>query len=245
MSASTSTRAGRARLPPEGLRRRLPPAQPTSSRCSSSPDIEPDPVEHRRLLTFFVAERRLRRDRGGRRARPPLAAPDRPPRPTLAQDECRVVLRRARPNTRPRALQGGRAVHQGAPAIIGRDIVRAGRRPEDVTVREAHFQPARVIAREARTGAAIHVIVEGQVELLNEGSPRGAGAGHAGDRGQFGRAGSRASSRRSPGQTAACDADHALRPGAAAAGDNVLGPASWPKSASPRHHPRYHAGASV
>lgn len=59
--------------------------------------------------------------------------------------------------------------------LVGRDIVQLRvDRKEDITVRQAQFQPGEVIAREARTGAFIHVIVEGQVELVNEADPDGA-----------------------------------------------------------------------
>jgi NADH dehydrogenase len=55
--------------------------------------------------------------------------------------------------------------------FVGRDIVHLRvDRKEDITVREGHFQPGEVIMREARTGSFIHVIAQGQVELLLEGA---------------------------------------------------------------------------
>ena len=53
--------------------------------------------------------------------------------------------------------------------LVGRDIVQLRvDRKDDMVVRKAQFQPGEIIARESRTGSRIHVIVEGEVELLNE-----------------------------------------------------------------------------
>jgi NADH dehydrogenase len=51
--------------------------------------------------------------------------------------------------------------------IVGRDIVELrGSRADEYDIRHNIFQPGEVIAQEERTGKYIHVIVEGEVELL-------------------------------------------------------------------------------
>ncbi|MEX2193961.1 MAG: FAD-dependent oxidoreductase [Thermoleophilaceae bacterium] len=52
--------------------------------------------------------------------------------------------------------------------IVGRDIVElpTGRR-DDYDIRHNVFQPGEIVAQEERTGKYIHVIVEGEVELLD------------------------------------------------------------------------------
>ncbi len=53
--------------------------------------------------------------------------------------------------------------------VVGRDVVQLNvDRKDDIQVRQGRFEPGEVIARETRTGRYIHIIVEGEVELLRE-----------------------------------------------------------------------------
>lgn len=53
--------------------------------------------------------------------------------------------------------------------IVGRDIVELrSSRPDEYDIRHNVFQPGETIAQEERTGKYIHVIVDGEVELLLE-----------------------------------------------------------------------------
>jgi len=52
--------------------------------------------------------------------------------------------------------------------IVGRDIVETGDRGGDYDLRQNVFQPGEIVASEARTGRYVHVIVEGEVEILRE-----------------------------------------------------------------------------
>ena len=52
--------------------------------------------------------------------------------------------------------------------IVGRDIVETGDAAGDYDVRQNVFQPGEIVASEARTGRYVHVVVEGEVEILRE-----------------------------------------------------------------------------
>ena len=52
--------------------------------------------------------------------------------------------------------------------LVGRDIVELRTaRPDEYDIRHNVFQPGEIVAQEERTGKYIHVIVEGEVELLH------------------------------------------------------------------------------
>jgi NADH dehydrogenase len=53
--------------------------------------------------------------------------------------------------------------------IVGRDVVELRTRAQgDYEVRQNVFQPGEIVAEEERTGRYIHIIVEGEVEILNK-----------------------------------------------------------------------------
>ncbi|MEA2421487.1 MAG: hypothetical protein QOF55_586, partial [Thermoleophilaceae bacterium] len=53
--------------------------------------------------------------------------------------------------------------------LVGRDVVELRTTPQgDYEVRQNVFQPGEIVAEEERTGRYVHIIVEGEIELLNK-----------------------------------------------------------------------------
>jgi NADH:quinone reductase (non-electrogenic) len=53
--------------------------------------------------------------------------------------------------------------------IVGRDVVELRTTPQgDYEVRQNVFQPGEVVAEEERTGRYVHIIVEGEIEIVNK-----------------------------------------------------------------------------
>jgi NADH dehydrogenase len=53
--------------------------------------------------------------------------------------------------------------------LVGRDVVELRTaRPGDYEVRQNVFQPGEIVAEEERTGRYVHIIVEGEIEILNK-----------------------------------------------------------------------------
>jgi NADH dehydrogenase len=53
--------------------------------------------------------------------------------------------------------------------LVGRDVVELRTTPQgDYEVRQNVFQPGEIVAEEERTGRYVHIIVEGEIEILNK-----------------------------------------------------------------------------